>query len=88
MEAEQRVWKACIPQRGTDGGPITEGWYVCRREKWWIRAGGTTGAKKNKQSVDGLVLQFYTTPARDLDRVSLENINNLMFQGCLGGSDG
>lgn len=35
------------------------------------------GAKMNKGQ---LVLQLYTTPARHSERVSLENINNLMFQ--------
>lgn len=35
------------------------------------------GAKMNKGQ---LLLQLYTPPARHSERVSLENINNLMFQ--------
>lgn len=35
----------------------------------------------------GLVLQLYTAPARDLDRVSLENINDAMFQCGSGSTD-
>lgn len=51
-----------VVSRSRDGGPITEGWYVRRREKWWIRAGGTTGVKENKQSVG--VAALYNTSQR------------------------
>lgn len=50
-EAGQGVWKACIPQHGTDDGHITEGWYVCRREEWRTGVGSRTGVEKKKRWV-------------------------------------